>query len=310
MRLVANRKLGNAIADASQDFKSLLKSAGAESLLQEQGALLVFESANSLMQAQRDENVLREYGIQFESLNGAQAASRLGRGAPSVAGGRFYPEMKSVVDPYAVVNALVQQFITSGGKLHRRHVKSFDFHPEYVRIITDDGDVNVSKAVLAAGTGSPALMKTLGLSVPMAAERGYHVMLDGGPTLHMPWTFHERGFVATPMTGGTRLAGTVELGGGEPDWRRAMLLARHMQQLFPDTIMSVTQQWTGNRPTTPDYLPVMGPLRKNPRILTAFGHQHLGLTLSATTARLIRLLINKQPLPYSIEPFRPERFTI
>ncbi len=45
------------------------------------------------------------------------------------------------------------------------------------------------------------------------------------------------------------------------------------------------REWMGCRPSTPDSLPVIGAHPGDPRILFAFGHGHLGLTLSAATAR-------------------------
>lgn len=45
--------------------------------------------------------------------------------------------------------------------------------------------------------------------------------------------------------------------------------------------------WLGQRPSLPDGLPVIGASRKHPKILYNFGDGHLGLTLAATSARLI-----------------------
>src|SRR3546814_7646837 len=70
--------------------------------------------------------------------------------------------------------------------------------------------------VVAAGLASRGLARHLGLRVPMQTERGYHLMLeDAGARFAIPVTSAERGFVLTPMTGGLRLAGTVELADAE-----------------------------------------------------------------------------------------------
>jgi D-amino-acid dehydrogenase len=52
------------------------------------------------------------------------------------------------------------------------------------------------------------------------------------------------------------------------------------------------REWMGRRPSTPDSLPVISRHPADPRIVFAFGHGHLGLTLSAVTARLVAALLD------------------
>ena len=56
-------------------------------------------------------------------------------------------------------------------------------------------------------------------------------------------------------------------------------------------------EWMGCRPSTPDSMPVIGADPRDPRIVFAFGHGHLGLTLSAATARHVASLIAGRPDP-------------
>ena len=54
--------------------------------------------------------------------------------------------------------------------------------------------------------------------------------------------------------------------------------------------------------------PAIGRLERDPRVFYAFGHQHLGMTMSATTAELIEALaLGKKPA-IDLAPFRVERF--
>jgi D-amino-acid dehydrogenase len=67
-------------------------------------------------------------------------------------------------------------------------------------------------------------------------------------------------------------------------------------------------EWMGRRPATPDSLPVIGRDPRDPRIVFAFGHGHLGLTLSAVTARHVAALIagrdDERLLPFGIDRFQ------
>ncbi len=50
------------------------------------------------------------------------------------------------------------------------------------------------------------------------------------------------------------------------------------------------ETWVGSRPTLPDYLPAIGRSARDPRVLYAFGHQHLGLTLGPVTGEIVAAL--------------------
>ncbi len=64
----------------------------------------------------------------------------------------------------------------------------------------------------------------------------------------------------------------------------------------------------GHRPTTPDSLPVIGPSPRQPNVVYAFGHGHLGLTQAATTGRLVADLICGKPAALDLSPYAISRF--
>lgn len=298
--------LGTALAD----WQAELQAAGLGALLRQDGALNVFETAAGARAASAEAALLRAHGIVFEDLPGAEVAARLPGLRLMPAGGRLYPQAAHVVNPQRLVQALAQRFVADGGEILARPVTGFRRAGGRVAALqTPDGEVAVSAVVLAAGLASGPLARGLGLALPITAERGYHVMLaPGGPDFAMPTTFNERGFVATPMEHGTRLAGTVEFGaaGRAPDWARAQILATQLGQLFGAT-PGIAARWSGDRPTLPDYLPALGRIAGLQNAVVAAGHQHLGLTLAATTGRLVAALLGGGPPP-ALRPFDPGRF--
>ena len=112
------------------------------------------------------------------------------------------------------------------------------------------------------------------------------------------------------MTGGIRLAGTVEFGGLRlaPDWRRADILAELAKPFVPELRTDGAERWMGYRPSMPDSLPVIGrsPHKKN--VFLAFGHGHLGLTMGAVTGQVIAALARGDRLEFDLLPFRTDRF--
>ncbi len=99
------------------------------------------------------------------------------------------------------------------------------------------------------------------------------------------------------MAQGLRLAGTVELAAMDaPENRRRLhYIARKGAELWGD-LPAPDATWMGRRPTLPDALPVIGQSPTSSRIIHAFGHQHLGLTLAGVTGRIVAdLLEERQP---------------
>lgn len=68
------------------------------------------------------------------------------------------------------------------------------------------------------------------------------------------------------------------------------------------------REWLGFRPSMPDSLPVIGPSPCDSRIVYAFGHRHIGVTLAGITGRIVADPIGGRPLPMDIAILPPDRF--
>jgi D-hydroxyproline dehydrogenase len=195
--------------------------------------------------------------------------------------------------------------------VRRAGVKELQPSSQGVRVVMADGETIVDEVVVAAGIWSPKLVKPFGVRPMLAAERGYHLMLTQPEvTLRRPVAAGDDRFIITPMAKGIRLAGTAEFADVDApaDWRRADILLPMAQKLFPDMDGQATAtRWMGARPSTPDSLPMVGRTPKNPRIICAFGHAHLGLTLGAVTAEMVSELVGGRR-NNGIEALRPDRF--
>jgi D-amino-acid dehydrogenase len=66
--------------------------------------------------------------------------------------------------------------------------------------------------------------------------------------------------------------------------------------------------WMGHRPSMPDSLPVIGPSRRSPDVLYAFGHGHIGMASAPVTGKTIADLVAGRPPSMDVTPFRPNRF--
>jgi D-amino-acid dehydrogenase len=213
--------------------------------------------------------------------------------------------------PQAVRDALIASFKARGGEVLAQSVATAET-TNGVRVICDGGKkADAESALISAGAWSGRLMAQLGVRVPLIAERGYHIQTTqhSWPNDLPPTVFEERAVVLTRFSDALRSTSFLEF--SRPDapadprkWRR---LRRHLDELGIE-FSKEPETWMGSRPTLPDYLPAIGRLKSNPRVLYAFGHQHLGLTMAAITSEMIEAAANNSILPFDLSPFEVERF--
>lgn len=134
-------------------------------------------------------------------------------------------------------------------------------------------------------------------------------MVEPPLELERPVGWLDHHFYATPMEEGVRLAGTTEFCPPckAPDARRWSRLAQWGGTLFGRPL-AVAQEWVGGRHSTPDGLPVIGEVSKFPGLIVAYGHGHLGQTLSAETGQLVTGLVEGKGLPEYAQTLTPQRF--
>jgi len=312
----STRAMATLLRLAHSSYKPLLEDAGAAELLRLSGSLQVFETASGFESARRDADFRRRLGAEVQELQPHELPQFANDLAPVFAGGLYRPNVGYVRDPLALTTALHGLFQAQGGRSLRFQVERLERRGAAWAAIGrqdggSDGDLEADCLVVAAGAWSARLLRPLGLRVRLDTERGYHVMLPAAkPSLRMPVSSGEGAFYMTPMAGGLRIAGTVELGGlqAPPSARRAEVMLHRVRRYLPGLDERDAETWMGFRPSMPDSLPVIGPVAELPGLLLAFGHAHLGLTLAAVTGRLIVQSANGDAPDADLAPFRWNRF--
>ncbi len=228
-----------------------------------------------------------------------------------VAGIRFSGTAQ-VSEPQAARNALMAAFVASGGEVVHARVARLSLGPVVAVHLDGGGLREADSALVAAGAWAGQLMCGLGIAAPVIGERGYSVQSaeHGWDGSLPPTVFEEYAMVVSRFTSGLRASSFVEFGSPDApgDPRKWRVLERRLSSLGV-RFSPEPDRWVGPRPTLPDYLPAIGRLKRDPRILYAFGHQHLGLTMSAITAELIASLAQGVEPTVDLTPFRIERFS-
>ncbi len=296
---------------ALDDLQDLARLAGIGDQLHRDGYLRIWESAQGRQSAHEQAAEAQRYGIRTEALGADALPAGL---SPAVSGAMFYPDTGHVDDPHALCAGFAQAFKRLGGRVEQQRVLRLAQEGETVSAMLEHGGTRRARQlVLAAGAWSRPLAASLGCFEPLDTERGYHITLpwsEAPPRLPMPIASTERNVIMTPMTPGLRMTGTLEFGGLRlpPDPRRIALLHRQMQSLLPGVQTAGASSWMGFRPSMPDHMPVIGRVPRHPNVVFAFGHQHLGLTLSGVTARLVSDLLAGRQATVDSAPFRVGRF--
>ncbi len=217
-----------------------------------------------------------------------------------------------ISDPGRYVKTLAEHFTAKGGHIITADVEDFVQHEGKITGIRAGGEtIACSAAVVATGAWSKALMKKLGCSVPLEAERGYHIELyEPSAVPKYPTMIAEGKFVMTPMDGRLRFAGVVEFGGLVAGASKAPIdyLKSYINRVIPGLEWTETREWLGHRPAPTDSVPVIGKVPGLTGAYVGFGHQHVGLTGGAVTGKLLAGLITNQPSDVDMSPYRVDRF--
>ena len=311
------RALRGLLAPTVDMHRELAASVGAADLIQRSGLLIVYRGEASFA-ADADANRLRaDNGVKIDELNQDELRQIESTLSPAYTRARFISENGYVRNPLRLSRALAEALVANGGEIRRERAEGFAFADGKVEaVLTSTGRIPAAAVVLAAGAHSKSLAAHLGDNVPLDTERGYHAMIKAPEVApRLPIMDAEAKFVATPMEEGLRMAGTVEFAGLEapPDWRRARILLRHGQAMFPGLPRTVSEErvalWMGFRPSMPDSLPVIGSTRRYANAFLAFGHGHVGLIGAPMTGRAIADLIAGRPPALDLAPFSAARFS-
>jgi D-amino-acid dehydrogenase len=303
--------LASLLPEVRAAWRDLAAEAGAAGLLSDGEALMLFGSEKGWRDARFSLELRRRRGVPIEEISVAEALRLEPALAPVFVRAARVPDLSWCVDPLALTRALADRFRALGGEFLFERVHAARPREKGGATLESDGGASAWDDVLiAAGALSRPLAAMLGAPVPLGTERGYHVMLDqGAGLLNRPVNLYDRGFYMTPMAGGLRCAGTVELGGldAPADPKRADVIERQARRLLPEAGDRLSD-WLGFRPSMPDSLPVLGSVPGRRGVWLNFGHGHLGLTLAALCGRITADLIAGREPGVDLTPFSPARF--
>jgi D-amino-acid dehydrogenase len=281
----------------------------------QQGLLMLCGTTHGFDEEAGTAELVRALGMPAEILD-ARAAAALEPGIEmAIAGAVRYP-IDSHLAPQLFVAEITRQ-LQAGGVELRWSTGTRGWKTSGARVTalsTDDGEIAGDEFVLAAGSWSGQVARTLGLRLPLQAGKGYNLTLQQPRVLpRMSAILLEARIAMTPMGSTLRFAGTLQLAGldGSIDRRRVQAMIDSIPRYYPQfsarDFQGITP-WSGLRPCSPDGLPYIGRTRRFPNLIVASGHAMMGLSLGPGTGLLVSDLVARRQPSMSLERFDPDRF--
>jgi glycine/D-amino acid oxidase-like deaminating enzyme len=293
-------------------WKELLGAELYGGLIRPSGQVQVWEGDADTANTQVERQVRERHGIKAEPLTTDDLRQMFPGIAREVTRGLLVPGNGYTVSPQRSVRTLGELFRQEGGALiNERAMKLIPRDGGGWMVMTNTANREAAHVVVAMGAWSRQLLNPLGVKLALETERGYHAMIfdpEVMPTL--PISNKTRAFGVTPMEDGLRVAGTVEIAGldAPPNEQRAKILVGHAKRMFPGLSGEKARYWMGFRPSTPDSLPILGPLTGRPGLHCVFGHGHFGMTGGPPSGRLVARLITGQAPGIDAAPYAAARF--
>jgi D-amino-acid dehydrogenase len=294
-------------------YDVLTRDTDAAALIERSGQLYVSERPHAAQGSEIARFMREAAGVRSIVLGETEIRDAEPSLAPIFRSGLLLPDNGRCKNPHQLVQSIAGEAGRRGAIVLRGKVTGFQTNGRRVQGIVLDGEVHpVERVVIAAGAASGELSAELGTRLPVAAERGYHITIaDPGVMPRIPVTNTDAKFACAPMNMGLRLAGTVEFAGidAAPNWKRASLLEEQARRMFPGVKMEKVTRWTGNRPSLPDGLPVLGAAPNYENAYFAFGNSHFGMSAGPVMGKVVAELVAGRKPDIDLAPFSPTRFS-
>lgn len=169
--------------------------------------------------------------------------------------------------------------------------------------------------VMAGGLGAAALSRPLGYRLPIYPVTGYSVTYTHqealGPQPRVGAVSLQHKIAWASFGNAVRFTGFADIGiPRSPSLvrRRMAALERFAASIYAPAARLQPKPWTGQRPMTPDGLPVLGRSSRHANLFFNCGHGAMGWTMASGSAQLVCDQLDGLPPAIDMAPYRWDRF--
>jgi glycine/D-amino acid oxidase-like deaminating enzyme len=222
--------------------------------------------------------------------------------------GASYGRHDGHCNPLKLLAALHAGILRHGGAI-RHHARVDRIEPAGgdFRVAIGQETLTAPRIVIAAGLGSPALAREVGMEVPAVPERGQVLVTERfAPFLPLPASGLRQTEEGTVMIGATKDRSGFD---ASTTTDAAAGLSRKTVEIVPALAGArLVRHWAGLRIMTPDGHPIYAQSQSHPGAFVALCHS--GVTLAAFHAEALAHAIAAGSLPDSFSPFHQRRFDV
>lgn len=282
-----------------------------------QGTLQLFRTQKQLDGTAKDIAVLRTGGVPFELLDreGCIAAEPgLAAAREKIVGGLRLPGDETG-DCFKFTGALAAMAAERGVRFrYGEAIRSLAIDgARIVGVETDRGRITADRYVLALGSHSAAMLRPIGLKLPVYPVKGYSItvpIVDAARAPESTLMDESYKIAITRLGERIRVGGMAEISGYSnalPERRRATLV-HSLTDLFAGAgDIDAASYWSGLRPMTPDGTPVIGATPYDNLFLNT-GHGTLGWTMACGSGQLIADLVSGRTADIEAEDLSISRY--
>ena len=306
-----SQALGQFLKYTDDGLNPLIEEAQAQDLVISNDCLYVWSSRTAYEGAYVGNLMRAEQGVAFDELSPGDVHQLEPNLQQPIYRGLNFKGARHISSPQELVRRMQRRFEALGGTFRQQGAVRCQPESDAVTVFLEDGtEIRSDRLAVTAGAHSRQLKGSGAEHLPLGTERGYHIVYRNQDSLvSRPVGWAEAGYYATPMAEGLRIAGTVEINAIDAPFNTKCTdyLQRKSQAMFGD-LGEPDSTWLGYRPTMPDSLPVIGQSHVSDRVIFAFGHQHIGLTLGGITGKVVTDLVQGRAPTCDISCFSPGRF--
>ncbi|MPZ44781.1 MAG: FAD-dependent oxidoreductase [Betaproteobacteria bacterium] len=302
---LASRECYQALADTDNDFQ-----------LARTGVLVLCKTLQALDDEAEVANHAAALGLRVEVLDAAATAALDPGVRMDVAGAVHFAQDCNLV-PERLIAGL-QRRLAAHGVRFAWNTEAVGWQLDGERIaavkLGAEAEIGADAFVLAAGSWSSELARSLGLKLPLQAGKGYSLTLaHPRQSPRMCAILAEARVAVSPMGGALRFGGTMEMCGLDESVNpiRVRSIVAAVPRYYPDFTpadFDGIRPWRGLRPCSPDGLPYVGRTSRCANLAIATGHAMLGVTLGPITGQLVAQVLSGEQPELDLTLLSPDRY--
>ena len=294
--------------------KKLIKSTNSERNITTPGWLKLFKTKKGFDKYLTEINLLNKNKVEYDVLETNEVSKKYPDLKEIFYKGVLFINSLRVKSPQKLSENYFNYFKNINGNFINESCQNLKFTGNKWRVYSNKSKYNFEQIIISTGPWSKKILSELGYNIPLAWEKGYHHHFSTKKNIAINPAIHdvEGGFVYSSNGGEVRITSGVELNffNNKKNTDQIKEAIFRLKKIIPLKKQLTKEAWLGSRPTIVDSMPMIGKAPKHEKLWFNFGHNHIGLSTSAGSAKVLGEMIEGKKVSINVDPFLPSRFKL